>query len=209
MSDVIKYKYIAIEGNIGVGKTTLAKRLANLVDSKIVLERFRKNYFLPLFYNDMDKYSLHVELSFLVDRYEDHSNLFGESQTIISDYFFPKTLLFAKSTLDKHSYKIFERVYKNFEQKAIKPDLVIFLKRDITHLLKNIKNRKRTNEKKINPEYLLKIQNSYDKYLNNSTGYKILSLDITDVNLKNKAVLEKIVLLLNEDYKYGITVIKF
>src|SRR4051812_42184299 len=106
-----KYKYIAIEGNIGVGKTTLAKKLAPKLKSKLNLEKFRKNHFLPLFYNDMDKYGLHVELSFLVDRFDDHNSLMKNNHRIISDYFFLKTLLFAKVNLDKHTFKTFERVY--------------------------------------------------------------------------------------------------
>ncbi len=208
MAKNTRYKHIAIEGNIGVGKTTLAKKIALRTNSKLVLEKFRKNHFLPLFYNDMDKYGLHVELSFLVDRFEDHNSLNTEDGRIVSDYFFSKTLLFAKVNLDKHAYKIFERVYINFEQKSIKPDLVIFLKRDIQHLLKNIKNRKRESEKQIKASYLSEVQKSYDDYLNKSKHYKILLLDVSDANLKKDSVINKIILMLNKQYPNGVTKIK-
>jgi deoxyguanosine kinase len=204
----IRYKYIAIEGNIGVGKTTLAKKLSAKIEAQLILEKFRKNHFLPLFYNDMDKYGLHVELSFLVDRYEDHSFILHSKERIISDYFFSKTLLFAKVNLDKHAYKIFERVYINFERKALKPDLILYLKRDINHLLKNIKNRKRENEQQIKASYLAEVQKSYNDYFSKASKFRIIELDISNANLKQNSIVDNIIELLGKKYPYGITSIR-
>lgn len=204
----MKYKHIAIEGNIGVGKTTLAKLLAKKNKSDLILEKFRKNHFLPLFYHDMEKYGLHVELSFLIDRLEDLSE-FKEKKEIISDYFFSKTLLFSKINLDKNAFRIFERVYYQFEKNAAKPDLIIYLYREIPELLKNIEVRGRKNEVQITAEYLKGIHKSYESHFLNSKKYRVLKLDIGDIDFtKKNGQLENVIELISANYKFGMTKIK-
>jgi deoxyadenosine/deoxycytidine kinase len=202
------YRYIAIEGNIGVGKTTLAQLLAARLNAKLVLEKFRNNHFLPLFYNDMEKYGLHVELSFLIDRLEDIETL-PLDELVVSDYFFSKTLLFARNNLDLHAYKIFERVYTKFEAQSKKPDLIIYLHRNVDELLKNIEKRGRKIEQKITGEYLTNVQSSYDNHFSTAKDLRILSLNIAHVDFNKKsAAVDEIIGLLQREYKPGITNIK-
>jgi len=201
---LLRYRYIAIEGNIGVGKTTLAKLLAKQLKTKLVLEKFRKNHFLPLFYNDMEKYGLHVELSFLIDRFED-LQLLRSSDPIVADYFFSKTLLFSKNNLDKHAFKIFERVYRKFESTTPMPDLILFLYRDIPDLLENIKMRGRKNELQIKPEYLSGIEKAYQHHFSKSKQ-RILYLDISNIDfIKQPDKVTNLISLLNNSYNSGIT----
>ncbi|MCW3111499.1 MAG: deoxynucleoside kinase [Segetibacter sp.] len=200
-----KYKYIAIEGNIGVGKTTLAQILATQIKANLILEKFRNNHFLPLFYNDMKKYGLHVELSFLIDRLEDIES-FNENEFVISDYIFSKTLLFAKTNLDVHAYKIFERVYEKFAQNSKNPSLIIYLNRNIEELVVNIEKRGRKSENRISEEYLTNIQNSYDKYFAKSKDLKILSLNVEGIDFNSRRdIVNEVIGLLKNDYKPGIT----
>jgi deoxyadenosine/deoxycytidine kinase len=204
----MQHKYIAIEGNIGVGKTTLAEILSKEMSAELVLEKFMDNDFLPLFYNDMNKYGIHVELSFLIDRLEDIDS-YSHTDLVVSDYFFPKTLLFAKNNLDQHALKIFERVYSKFEEKSRKPDLIIYLKRDLDELENNIKKRGRPMENKITREYLTTIQEAYDQYFSGNHRHKVLVLDVGEIDFtQNSEKVKEVGTLINKDYSEGVTMIK-
>ena len=204
----MQHSYIAIEGNIGVGKTTLAEILAKELGATLVLEKFMDNYFLPLFYNDMGKYGLHVELSFLIDRLEDIDS-YTQTEQVVSDYFFPKTLLFARNNLNQHALKIFERVYSKFEEKSRRPDLIVYLKRNIDELKVNINKRARVIENNITTEYLATIQGAYDQYFSGDHGYKVLSLDVGGIDFKqNAGKIKEVCSLIIKDYPGGVTRVK-
>ena len=139
------YKYISIEGNIGAGKTSLSKLLAEDLGSKLVLEEFTENTFLPKFYENPERYAFPVELSFLSERFSqlkrelNTADLF--SPNIISDYFISKCQIFAKNNLSKDEYDLFMKMYEIVEATCPKPDLMVYLYLDVEDLHDNIRKR--------------------------------------------------------------------
>jgi deoxyadenosine/deoxycytidine kinase len=207
-----KYKYIIIEGNIGSGKTTLSTLLAEKLSAKLVLEEFSDNPFLPKFYADQDKYAFPLELSFLAERYHQLKeelrsyDLFKE--TIVSDYYFSKSLLFAKENLPSDEFDLYNKLYEIIYTTLPKPDLYIFLYSEIEQLLKNIAKRGREYEQNIQPEYLEKIQKVYISYLHQQSDFPILIIDNTKADFKSEPhLLEKINGLLKQDWKNGTQVV--
>ena len=153
------YSYIAIEGNIGAGKTTLSTILSERLGAKLVLEEFAENPFLPKFYEEPDKYSFQLELSFLAERYQQilkelqNRNLFH--QVVISDYIIHKSRIFAKTNLDRATYKLYNQLYQLIIKSMPKPELIIYLNNDTDKLLSNINKRGRTYEQNIKSDYFL------------------------------------------------------
>ena len=146
----MKYSYIAIEGNIAAGKTSLATMLSEKLDAKLVLEEFAENPFLPSFYKEPDKYAFQLELSFLAERYQQilrelsNRNLFH--QTIISDYIIHKCLIFSRTNLDKQTFQLYNQLYQLIIRSMPRPELVLYLYNDIDRLLHNIAKRGREYE---------------------------------------------------------------
>ena len=139
----MKNKYIAIEGNIGVGKTTLAKFLSNHFNGSLLLEEFAENKFLKLFYQTKD-YAFHSEMQFLLDRSLQMNTFFDQNHPIVfSDFHIEKSLVFSKMNLSKSNYSIVEKIHKSLFKNFSKPDILIFLDSDIEHISKNIKARNR------------------------------------------------------------------
>lgn len=205
----MKYNFIAIEGNIGAGKTTLSKMIANKLDAKLVLEEFTDNPFLPKFYNDAAKYAFPLELSFLAERYQqlkdEMSNADLFNPLVVSDYIFQKCLLFAKVNLPDAEFELFSKLFNIITPLLPKPDLLIYLYLNVSDLQKNIAKRGREYEQQIPNEYLQNIQNSYLEYFKGQLSQRILILDITDLNfVSNKEHFEQILNLLEQDYKPGI-----
>ena len=157
----MKPGYIAIEGNIGVGKTFLTKQLSDILNWGCVLEEFEANPFLDRFYHDPKQYAFHLEMRFAADRFEQLSNSIKNERSFVSDYCFEKSLLFAKINLEKEELRIFKTYYKYLAQSLIQPDCLIFLRRDREMLLKNIRKRGRQYEQNIENIYLDKIEAGY------------------------------------------------
>jgi deoxyadenosine/deoxycytidine kinase len=136
--------YLVIEGNIGVGKTSLSRKIAENMNAKLILEQFEDNPFLPKFYENPDRYSFPVELSFLADRYHQLKNNLDSldlfSNLIVSDYFFMKSLIFSSSTLQEDEYKLYRQLFDIIYGSLPKPDLYVYLHKDVDNLLKNIIN---------------------------------------------------------------------
>ena len=155
---ISKYKYIAIEGNIGAGKTSLAKKIAVDFNSKLIIERFADNPFLPKFYKDPERYAFTLEMSFLSERYqqisEDLSQLNIFNELIISDYDIHKSLIFSKVNLSVDEFSLYRKLFYDMYKKILKPDLFVFLNQDIPRLQKNISRRGRDYENRISNEYL-------------------------------------------------------
>lgn len=206
------YKYIVIEGNIGSGKTSLSKKMAQALDSKLVLEEFSENPFLPKFYKDQKRYAFPLELSFLAERYhqlkEELNSYDLFKKTIVSDYYFSKSLLFAKITLPEDEFNLYQKLFSIIYSNLPKPDLYIFLYTDIDRLLKNIQQRGRTYEQDIKPEYLEQIRNEYVNFLNKQTDFPVLLIDNSNIDfVKNESDFLKIKAQINKPWTKGVHVV--
>lgn len=206
------YKYIVIEGNIGSGKTSLSKKMANALDSKLVLEEFSDNPFLPKFYKDQKRYAFPLELSFLAERYhqlkEELNSYDLFKKTIVSDYYFSKSLLFAKITLPEDEFELYQRLFNIIYSNLPKPDLYIFLYTDIDRLLRNIQQRGRSYEQEIKPEYLENIRNEYVNFLNKQVDFPVLLIDNSNIDfVKNETDFLKIKEQLNKPWTKGVHVV--
>lgn len=209
---MIRYNYICIEGNIGAGKTTLATELAGLTGGRLILEEFEENPYLPLFYTNPQKYALHTEMTFLIDRYKQlSSRLIGLSlfePLTISDYFIIKSKLFSRNNLTDDDFKVYSRIYRLLEANLPKPDLLIYLHQNTETLLLNIKKRGRPYEQNISVEYLVQLQEAYFRYLKNEKRFPVIILKTDDYAFsENKNSLHYITDLLKKEFEPGITII--
>jgi deoxyguanosine kinase len=206
------YNYIAIEGNIGAGKTTLSRMLAEQFNGKLILEQFENNPFLARFYENPERYAFPVELSFLAERYQQlrtelpSQELFADFT--ISDYFLNKSVIFARKTLNEDEYQLFFRLFNIMNANLPKPDLLVHLYVKTQRLQSNIRKRGREYEQKIPDEYLESIQSSYFEYLKQQKNLKVLLLDINQLDfVENIRHYNTLVDLINRQYPAGITTI--
>ncbi len=206
---IFPYRYVSIEGNIGSGKTSLVDKLSSEFGAKQILEQFADNPFLPLFYQDPERYAFSVELFFMTERYKQlqkdlsAGDLF--QQYIFSDFFFTKSLLFARQNLAQEEYKLFQMLFSVLSNTFTDPDILVYLHRDTEYLLSNIKSRNRPYEQEIEADYLIKIQNSYFEYLRNITSYPVLILDIKDMDfVGSETHYETIKFLVSKKYQPGV-----
>jgi len=203
------YSHIAIEGNIGSGKTTLATMLANDMDARLVLEQFSDNPFLPKFYSDPEKHAFPLELFFMAERYHQLKNLKEQDlfkPQIVSDYFFVKSKLFAQNNLKKDEMQLFNRLFDIMLSSLSKPDLLVYLYSDVERLQQNIKNRGRDFEQNISDEYLQNIQDKYLDFLRKQSDFPVLLLDVTNVDfVADKNIYDKIGELIFVEYSVGVT----
>lgn len=206
----IKYNYLVIEGNIGSGKTTLAKKIADQFNAHLVLEQFADNPFLPKFYNNPDKYSFPLELSFLASRYKQLNEEVNPQDLFkvftIADYYFTKSLVFAASTLNGEEYNLYRQIFHIIYGSLPKPDMYVYLHLDPERLLENIKKRGRGYESSITRDYLQKIQNSYFSFFKQNTDNRYVIIDSNNIDfVENAEDYEKIVdIVFNKDYTKGI-----
>ena len=203
------YSHIAIEGNIGSGKTTLATMLANDIDARLVLEQFADNPFLPKFYSDPEKHAFPLELFFMAERYHQLKNLKEQDlfkPQIVSDYFFVKSKLFAQNNLKKDEMQLFNRLFDIMLSSLSKPDLLVYLYSDVERLQQNIKNRGRDFEQNISDEYLQNIQDKYLDFLRKQSDFPVLLLDVINVDfVTDKNIYDKIGELIFVEYSVGVT----
>jgi deoxyguanosine kinase len=182
----IKYNYVVIEGNIGAGKTTLATRIAEQFNARLILERFADNPFLPKFYDDPDKYSFPLELSFLADRYRQLKDELVEQDLFktftVADYYFMKSLVFAASTLSGDEYNLYRQIFYIIYGSIPRPDIYVYLHLRPERLIQNIGKRGREFEKSITTDYLKKIQDSYFSFFRQNSDSKYLIIDINDID---------------------------
>lgn len=203
-------RFLVIEGNIGAGKTTLAKMIAEEMNAQLVLEQFADNPFLPKFYNDQERYSFPLELSFLADRYyQIKKQVFNPDlfhSLIVADYFFAKSAIFAQNTLKDDEYRLFRQIFDIVFESMPKPDLYVYLHADTNQLLKNIKLRGRDYEQNISAEYLEKIKNGYFGFFKQITTFPILVIDINNFDFVNETDnYQKLVqAIFKRDNKFGI-----
>jgi 2-amino-4-hydroxy-6-hydroxymethyldihydropteridine diphosphokinase len=179
-----QFNYVAFEGNIGAGKTTLATKIAEDFNAKSVLERFADNPFLPKFYKDQNRYAFPLEMSFLADRYKQLSDDLSQfdlfKDFIVADYHIFKSLIFAKITLADDEYRLYSNLFHIIYKEMPKPDLYVYLYQNSERLLQNIKKRGRSYEQEIPAEYLDKINTGYLDYIKSQTDLNILIIDVSD-----------------------------
>ncbi|NJL74518.1 MAG: deoxynucleoside kinase [Saprospiraceae bacterium] len=199
------YSYIAIEGNIGAGKTTLCQMMAEQYACKLILEQFTDNPFLPFFYQNPERYAFPVELFFMTERHKQlQQNLPQQSlfETLtVSDYFFVKTLLFAQNNLSNEEFRLFQRLFNILNATFTHPDLLVYLHRSVDDLLFNIKQRGRAFEQQISKSYLEQIQGVYFSYLKSITDIPVLILYMDGIRFwENPDQFQTIVQALQQPY---------
>ena len=206
----MKYSYIAIEGNIGSGKTSLAKLIAHEFNAKLILEQFEDNSFLPKFYNDPDKYAFPLEMSFLADRFQQLKSEVTPHDLFksftIADYFIDKSIIFSRKTLKDDEFLLYSKLFDIIIATLPKPDLIIYLYNSVDQLKQNIQKRGRDYEQKIEASYLEKIQSGYFDYfkLIKNTTVVILNTEHLDF-VNNKDDYRKIKSIIEDDYPIGIS----
>jgi len=182
----IKYNYVVIEGNIGAGKTTLANRIAEQFNARLILEHFADNPFLPKFYKEPDKYSFPLELSFLASRYKQMKEELVPQDLFkaftVADYYFMKSLVFAASTLEGDEYNLYRQIFFIIYGSLPKPDIFVYLHLTPDRLLRNIEKRGRNYEQSITADYLQKIQDSYFTFFKQNPDIKYLVIDINELD---------------------------
>jgi deoxyadenosine/deoxycytidine kinase len=209
----LDFNYLVIEGNIGAGKTSLAKKLADETNSKLVLEQFGENPFLPKFYRDSDRFAFQLELTFLADRYKqlkteiNPRDLF-QTKTI-SDYYFVKSLIFSRKTLKDDEYLLYKRLFEIIQQQLSIPDIYVYLHVNSNKLLENIKLRGRSYESEISVEYLDEIQKSYFDYIKTHPKMTFLVLDVNNLDfINNLSDYQKVKnVIFDRDYEPGMNTI--
>jgi len=197
--------YIAIEGVIGVGKTSLAKILSEELSAKIVLERFEENPFLEDFYVDPERYAFQTQMFFLLSRYRQQMefkqfDLF--SKLVVSDYMFQKDKLFASINLNEKEFELYNSVYKLLERDVLKPDLVIFLQASVDRLMHNIRKRGRSYERYIQREYIESLVHVYNEFFFFYKDSPLLIINTEEMDfVNNKDDLNDILKVVKEPFE--------
>jgi deoxyadenosine/deoxycytidine kinase len=203
------YNYIAIEGCIGAGKTSLAEMLAADFNAELILERFADNPFLAKFYKDPMHYAFPLEMTFLTDRYQQLKNLLSKrdlfKDLVVADYFIDKCAIFSKNNLQQDEYNLFLKVYEIISGFLPKPDILVYLYNSPENLLKNIAKRGRDYEQEIQSEYLLSIQENYLTFFKQRAQFPILIVDSSALDFVNRrGDYEKIKGLFYYTYNIGV-----
>lgn len=197
----LNYNFIAIEGNIGAGKTSLAARIAREFNAKLILEQFEDNAFLPKFYENPAKYAFPLELTFLAERYRQLKDQLSAGDLFrtftIADYFIHKSLIFASKTLEGDELILYTRLFTIIEAALPKPDLLIYLYLDVENLKKNIRQRGRPYEQNIDYSYLEKIQSGYLDFLRQQPQLRVVLVDTNNMDFVNR----------EKDYRFMVGVI--
>lgn len=203
----MQYHFIAIEGNIGAGKTTLAHLLSRKLNARLILEQFADNPFLPKFYENPKQYAFPLELFFMAERFKQvkdmlHTNDLFQSVTI-ADYVFSKCLLFAKVNLPDEEFRLYQKLFDIMQQQIVFPDILIYLHAPVHKLQQNIKKRNREYEQRIPNEYLFSIQETYTSYIKHH-NIKTIFIDASNADfLDNEKHLQVVLDALEKDIDEG------
>ncbi|MBI5236818.1 MAG: deoxynucleoside kinase [Deltaproteobacteria bacterium] len=178
-------RYIAIEGPIGVGKTSLTEMLAKEFSGRVLTEEVDSNPFLPKFYEDTKKYALQTQLFFLLSRYQQQKYMFQQelfNSSIVSDYLFAKDKIFAYLNLDENELSLYEQVFRLLDTRIPKPDLVIYLQASTEVLFGRIRKRNKDYEQNIKEDYLERLVSAYNRYFFYYNETPLLVVNTTDID---------------------------
>lgn len=207
MNDNKKLNYIAIEGCIGVGKTTLSHELANRFNGSVLLETFETNPFLIDFYKDISAFAFKTEIFFLLSRYKQQQGLEQRDlfqQAVVSDYFIAKSNIFAQLTLSDKELILYEQLYQTLCAHIHVPDLIIYLRAPLPVVLDRIAKRGRDFEKNIDPKYLKDLGAAYDKFFSSFTACPVLTIETEELDFPNKeSDIAYVVDMINETLNQG------
>lgn len=204
----MQYRFITIEGNIGAGKTTLALKLAEHLQARLILEEFADNPFLPKFYEQPEQYAFPLELFFMAERYKQLKEMLAVQDLFtrytVSDYLFIKSLLFAKMNLKGDEFGLFQKLFDIITPQLAQPDLLIFLNAPVSLLQKNIRKRNRSYEQQIPDAYLLNVHDMYMQYLRQH-AVRTLMIDTTKMDfLRSENDFKTLLSALEQDYPAGV-----
>ena len=182
-------KYIAIEGVIGAGKTSLAKKLSEKLSAKLVTEEFEENPFLEKFYDDRKRYAFQTQMFFLINRFKQQEQFNQEdlfTNYIVSDYIFDKDQIFAYLNLSGEELKLYESIFPLLKRDLRQFDLVIFLQASVDRLIYNIKKRNRPIEKNLTRTYIRELSEVYNNFFFKYNSTPLLIVNTTDIDFVNK-----------------------
>ncbi len=210
----MQYSFVAIEGNIGAGKTSLAKMISDDFNARLILEQFEENSFLPKFYKEPEKYAFPLEMSFLASRFAQLKEKLGTLDLFksftVSDYFIAKSLIFARKNLPEDEYKLYTSFFNIVYNQLSKPELLVYLYVSTEKLQHNIKKRGRPYEQNIKDDYLEKIQAGYLAFIKQQYDLRILILNTNDIDFVNNAEdYRKILSVIDKEYPVGVHRITF
>ncbi len=178
-------KYIAIEGVIGVGKTTLAKKIKDSLNAQIILEQFEVNPFLENFYADRKRYAFQTQMFFLINRYKQQQELNQENlftEYIVSDYIFEKDRIFAYLNLNGEELKLYESLFPLLARNLRKPDLVLYLQSSVERLMYNIRKRSRKIERNLTRSYIEELSEAYNHYFFRYNSTPLLIVNSSEID---------------------------
>ena len=201
MTQTDRPRYIAIEGPIGVGKTSLAQILAERVGARLVLEPVEENPFLAQFYDDARKFAFQTQLFFLLSRFQQQQVLHQQelfSRSTVADYLFAKDRIFAALTLDQNELALYDRLFGALGPRVVKPDLVIYLQARTEVLVQRIRRRGRAYERQIDPAYVESLATAYNVFFFHYEETPLLVVNTSDIDLVDSA----------EDVEALVTVIR-
>jgi len=185
---VNRYDFIAVEGVIGAGKTSLARLISERHNARLVLEEFEDNPFLPRFYEDRARYAFQTQLTFLASRFHQQKSMTTPdlfSNFLIADYLFDKDRIFARLNLSDDEMALYDRIYGIMSGIAAKPDLVIFIQCSVERLMQNISKRGREYEKSISPDYLTDLNESYNHFFHHYDRSPLLIVNASEIDFVN------------------------
>lgn len=188
MDENNQVNFIAIEGVIGAGKTSLAKKIRERLNAELILEQFEANPFLEKFYGDRKRYAFQTQMFFLINRYKQQQELNQENlftQFLVSDYLFEKDKIFAYLNLNGEELKLYESIFPLLSRNLRKPDLVIYLQSGAERLMLNIRKRSRKIERNLTRSYIEELSEAYNHFFFRYTATPLLIVNSTDIDFVN------------------------
>jgi len=183
-------RYIAIEGPVGVGKSSLVELLAAEMNGRTLYEEVESNPFLPKFYSDIKKFAFQTQLFFLLSRYQQQKEMFQQdlfTSTLVSDYLFAKDRIFAYLNLDENELQLYEQVYRLLDTRIPRPDLVVYLQASTDVLLERISRRNKDYEKDVTEDYLVRLVDAYNRYFFYYNDTPLLVVNTSEIDFVNDA----------------------